>query len=278
MGKALSADEIAAYRANGFHTPLRVMSEEDALAYRRRLEHFEAERPDGLNKLDLKGNLLLPWIDQLTRTPRMLDGLEDILGPDLLCWNASVRNKKAKSPTYAGWHQDTRYITIRPTGTIAFLALSPTNWDSGTVSVVPGSHKWDVLPHADTQDKDSILTRGQYITTEFDKSRVTQLNLQPGECAFFDHNVVHSSGPNHTDDRRLVMLMGYFATHSKPMDNRRVSAFVVRGQDRHRHFDADRVPVEEFGPAELAAHREAVEVQAKKILYKDSDRQAIALN
>ncbi len=278
MGKALTDKEIAAYRANGFHAPLRVMSEEDALEYRRHLERIEAERPESLNKLDLKGNLLLPWMDRITRTPRMLDALEDIMGPNLLCWNASVRNKKAKSPTYAGWHQDTRYITIRPTGTIAFLALSPTNTDSGTVSVVPGSHKWDVLPHEDTHDKDSILTRGQYITAEFDKSSIAPLQLRPGECGFFDHNIVHSSGPNHTNDRRLVMLMGYFATKSKPMDDRRVSAFVVRGTDEYRYFDADRAPVEEFGPAELAAHREAVEVQAKKILYKDSDRQAIALS
>ena len=278
MGKALTDKEIAAYRANGFHAPLRVMSEDQALDYRRKLERFEAERPDGVKKLDLKGNLLLPWMDEITRTPRMLDALEDILGPNLLCWNASVRNKKAKSPTYAGWHQDTRYITIRPTGTIAFLALSPTNTDSGTVSVIPGSHKGEILPHADTHDKDSILTRGQYITAEFDKSNIAPLQLRPGECGFFDHNIIHSSGPNHTDDRRLVMLMGYFATHSKPMDDRRVSAFVVRGTDTHRHFDPDRAPVEEFGPAEVAAHREAVEVQAKKILYKDSDRQAIALS
>lgn len=278
MGKALTDAEIAAYRANGFHTPFRAMSEEDALECRKNLERFEAERPDGVKKLDLKCNLLLPWVDRMTRTPRLLDALEDLLGPNLLCWNSSVRNKKAHSPTYAGWHQDTRYITIRPTGVIAFLALSPTNTDSGTVSVIPGSHKWDVLPHEDTQDKDSILTRGQYITAEFDKTNVTPLNLKPGECGFFDHNIVHSSGPNHTGDRRLVMLNGYFATRSKPMDDRRVSAFVVRGKDEYGYFDPDRVPVEEFGPAELVAHREAVEVQAKKILYKDSDRQAIALS
>ena len=42
-----------------------------------KLEQFEVERPDGVKKLDLKGNLLLPWMDQITRTPRMLDGLED---------------------------------------------------------------------------------------------------------------------------------------------------------------------------------------------------------
>lgn len=278
MGKALSAEAIAAYRANGFHLPFRAMSEEDALSCRRRIERFEGEEPDAVGKLDLKCNLLFPWIDGVTRTPRLLDALEDLLGPNLLCWNASVRNKKARSPTYAGWHQDTRYIQIRPTGTIAFLALSPANGESGTVSVIPGSHKWDVLPHADTHDKDSILTRGQYITAAFDQSQAVPLDLKPGECAFFDHNIVHSSGPNRTDDRRLVMLIGYYATHSKPLDGRRVSAFVVRGADEHGHFDADRQPVEAFGPAEQAAHRGAVEVQTKKLLFEGSDRTSIALS
>jgi non-haem Fe2+, alpha-ketoglutarate-dependent halogenase len=278
MGKALSAQEVEAYRRNGFHLPFRVISEADAAACRKRIEEFEAAHPESVGKLDLKCNLLFPWIDEITRTPRLLDAMEDLLGPNLLCWNSSVRNKKAHSPTYAGWHQDTRYIQIRPTGVIAFLALTPANESSGTVRVVPGSHKWDVLPHKDTHDRDSILTRGQYITADFDKSQVADLILKPGECAFFDHNIVHSSGPNNSADRRLVMLNGYYATHSQPLDGRRVSAFVVRGRDEHGYFDSDPRPKTDFGPEEVANHRAAVEVQTKKLLYEGSDRTSIALN
>ncbi|MFO0996804.1 MAG: phytanoyl-CoA dioxygenase family protein [Alphaproteobacteria bacterium] len=278
MTKALSAEAVARYRANGFHKPFRVLSEEDARLCRGRIEAFEAAHPDQVGKLDLKCNLLFPWVDEVTRHPRLLDAMEDLLGPDLLCWNASIRNKKALSPTYAGWHQDTRYIQIRPTGVIAFLALSPANEESGTVRVIPGSHKWDVLPHADTHDKDSILTRGQYITADFEKSTAVDLVLQPGEVGFFDHNIVHSSGPNNSRDRRMILLIGYYATHSKPLDGRRVSAFVVRGTDNHRHFDVDPRPLKDFGPEEIANHRAAVEVQTKKLLFDGSDRTSIALS
>ncbi len=272
-----STPEAAAFRANGYHFPLRLMSEAEAEACRKRVEDFERAHPDAVGKLDLKVNLLFPWVDALTRHPVLLDAVEAILGPDLICWNASFRNKKARSPTYAGWHQDTRYITVRPPGVIAMIALTPANARSGTVRVIPGSNNWDVLPHRDTHDKDSLLTRGQYITSEFDSSKSVDLALRPGEVGFFHHNTVHSSGSNDSDVRRLIMLVGYFATHSKPLDGKRVTAFTVRGHDAYGHFDLDRRPVEDYGPGEIAAHRAAVEVQTQNVLFAGSDRTSIAL-
>ena len=272
-----STPEAAAFRANGYHFPLRLMSEAEAGVCRKRVEDFERAHPDAVGKLDLKANLLFPWVDALTRHPALLDAVEAILGPDLICWNASFRNKKRRSPTYAGWHQDTRYITVRPPGVIAVVALTPANAQSGTVRVIPGSNNWDVLPHRDTHDKDSLLTRGQYITAEFDTSKAVDLALRPGEVGFFDHNTVHSSGANESDDRRLIMLLGFFATRSKPLDGKRVTAFTVRGHDAYGHFDLDRRPVEDYGPGEIAAHRAAVEVQSQNVLFAGSDRTSIAL-
>lgn len=156
----LSAADAAAFRANGYHFPLRLMSEAEAGVCRKRVEDFERAHPDAVGKLDLKANLLFPWVDAVTRHPALLDAVEAILGPDLICWNASFRNKKRRSPTYAGWHQDTRYITVRPPGVIAVVALTPANAQSGTVRVIPGSNNWDVLPHRDTHDKDSPSRAG----------------------------------------------------------------------------------------------------------------------
>ena len=278
MPDGRSPDFASAFRTNGYHFPLRLLSEAEAGECRRRVEAFERAHPEAVGKLDLKANLLFPWVDAITRHPKLLDAVESLLGPDLICWNATFRNKKAHSPTYAGWHQDSRYITVRPTGVIAMMAVTPANAKSGTVRVIPGSNRWDILDHRDTQDKDSLLTRGQYITNDFDKSKAVDLELAPGEVAFFDHNTVHSSGPNASDDRRLILLMGFFSTASKPLDGKRVTAFTVRGHDAYKHFDPDRRPVEDYGPAEQDAHRAAVEAQVKKVLFDGSDRTSIALN
>jgi hypothetical protein len=278
MAGGLLAAEAAGFRKNGYHFPLRLLTEAEAGECRHRVEEFERAHPDAVGKLDLKANLLFPWVDAITRHPKLLDAVESLLGPDLICWNATFRNKKARSPTYAGWHQDSRYITVRPTGVIAMMAVTPANAASGTVRVIPGSNNWQVLDHRDTHDTDSLLTRGQYITTDFDKSTAIDLSLRPGEVAFFDHNTVHGSGPNASDDRRLILLMGFFATQSKPLDGKRVTAFTVRGHDAYGHFDADRRPTEDYGPAERDAHRRAVEAQVKKVLFDGSDRTSIALN
>lgn len=73
------------------------------------------------------------------------------------------------------------------------------------------------------------------------------------------------------------MLLGFFATRSKPLDGKRVTAFTVRGHDAYGHFDLDRRPVEDYGPGEIAAHRAAVEVQSQNVLFAGSDRTSIAL-
>jgi hypothetical protein len=43
-------------------------------------------RLDGRN--NQKPHLLFPWIDRLIRHPRILDAVESVIGPDILCWGS----------------------------------------------------------------------------------------------------------------------------------------------------------------------------------------------
>jgi non-heme Fe2+,alpha-ketoglutarate-dependent halogenase len=85
MSKVLTDAQFAAFERDGYLGPIKVMEEEEMAEYRRRLEAIAA-LPGGRDKLDLKANLLAPWLDELTRHPAMLDLAEGLLGPDLLCW------------------------------------------------------------------------------------------------------------------------------------------------------------------------------------------------
>ena len=77
--------------------------------------------------------------------------VEDIIGPDILCWNTIIWIKEARSPSYVSWHQDLNYWGLDANDLVsAWLALSPATVESGCMRVLPGSHAEEALPHDDT--------------------------------------------------------------------------------------------------------------------------------
>jgi hypothetical protein len=72
------------------------MSEDDAHALRERLEAFEKETGGPL-KGDLrhKSHLLFSWLGDLVRHERIVDAIEDLYGPNLLCWTTNFFIKEA---------------------------------------------------------------------------------------------------------------------------------------------------------------------------------------
>ena len=275
MPKRFSEAERRGFQEQGYCGPLRVMSAGEALHYRAELERFERRWPDERHMLDQGASLLCPWIDEFTRHPGLLDPMEDLLGPDLLVWGVSLRLKEADGRTFAGWHQDTAYCDIKPIVVIAALALSDCGEDAGCLRVIPGSHRGALLPHREHFGTDSLLTREQQIDAPIDEAAAVSLPMAAGEAVLFNNAVCHSSGPNSSDDRRIVFLIEYVPTHAWQHEPRE-SAMLVRGVDRFHHFDVDPRPAQEMSPAARAAWRHKVEVQAE-VLYRGAAHPTRAL-
>ena len=199
-----------------------------------------------------------------------------MIGPDILCWGTSLRAKPADGRTFAGWHQDTAYADVKPIVVIVALALSPARAENGCIRGIPGSHRGPLLPHKEAFSTDSLLSREQYIDTDFDQSSAVDFALDPGEIALFNNALIHSSKPNTGSDRRILFLLEMVPTGAW-QHSPRESAALVRGQDTHSNFDADPRPQTEMGPAELAAWQRAVEIQAS-VLFRGAQRPPRALH
>jgi ectoine hydroxylase-related dioxygenase (phytanoyl-CoA dioxygenase family) len=202
--------------------------------------------------------VLRPWVGDIARHPRILDAFEDLIGPDILCYSMAFRAKESDGATYAGWHQDSAYSRIRPLVVLGALALSDCTPESGCLRVIPGSHKWGGMPHAETGDAASILARGQYISANFDSSRAVDFVLRPGEIGFCDYRIIHGSGSNRSGERRLVLLVEMMPASARQTEGRE-SAMLARGEDRQGNFDTDLQPDGELtggGPGRLAPGRE----------------------
>ena len=53
--------------------------------------------------------ILFKWLADLVRAPHILDAVEDLIGPNILCWTTHWFIKEPRSPSYVSWHQDNNY-------------------------------------------------------------------------------------------------------------------------------------------------------------------------
>ncbi len=266
MGKRLSADEVSRYRRDGFHFPLRVLTAEEARGYRDRLEaHERATGAPIAGNMRHKVHLLFTWANQLARHPAILDAVEDVIGPDILCWSTSFFIKEAHSPSFVSWHQDATYWGLSTDDVItAWVALADAPVESGAMKFWPGSHIKKQLEHRDTFDKDNLLTRGQEIAVDVPEGEGVDVALKAGEMSLHHVLLAHGSGPNTTGDRRIGLAIRYIPPHVRQLKVRD-SAMLVRGRDTHGNFDLEPEPKADLDEAALAAHRDAVDRNVKAL-------------
>jgi non-heme Fe2+,alpha-ketoglutarate-dependent halogenase len=268
MPKKLSPAELAAYHRDGYHFPVRVFDADEARRYRQALEAHEARSGAPLQgKWRVKSHLLFTWADRIVHHPAILDAVEDVVGPNILCWTTNFFIKEPHSPGFVSWHQDAAYWGLEPEEVVtAWVALTPSNAVSGCMKVLPGSHLQAHIPHVDTFAENNLLTRGQEIAVEVDEARAVSIMLQPGEISLHDIKLVHGSAPNNSDDRRIGLAIRYLPTHVRQSKDRD-SAMLVRGVDEHGHFDLEPRPRADLDADALRAHEAAVERKVA-VLYK----------
>lgn len=276
MAASLSARQIAGYRRDGILFPFRVMSEAEAAAAMRRLAAAEAREGGKLGRRsNQRPHLLLPWLNDLVRHPAILDAVESLIGPDILCWYSGFFAKGPGDGAYTSWHQDSTYWGLSsPDVVTAWVALTPSTPESGCMQVILGTHTQDQVPHRERFDDANMLNRGQEIAVEVDRARAVDVILQPGEMSLHHVRLFHGSEPNRSPHRRVGYAIRYIPTYVSQI-GARTTASLVRGVDRFGHFDAEPVPAADFDPAAVAFHADSLD-RVNATLYAGADKAARA--
>ena len=245
------------------------MSEADGRRDCARAWRHSRAKTGGPLKGDLrhKSHLLFSWLGDLVRHDGIVDAIEDLYGPDLLCWTTNFFIKEARNPAFVSWHQDSTYWGLdRPDVVTAWIALTPSNKANGAMGFIPGTHTGDQIPHRDTFAQNNLLTRGQEVAVDVDESQAVTIELQPGEMSLHHVRLVHGSPPNPSHDRRIGFAIRYIPTSVAQIAGED-SATLVRGADRHHHFAPEPRPARDMDPAFVALHRKITERNAQ-ILYR----------
>ncbi len=230
------------------------MSAADAQGFRAALEAHEAKLGQPLqSNMRHKTHLLFAWADALVHHPKVLDAVEDAIGPDILCWTTTFFIKEANSPGFVSWHQDSTLLGLDPDVVItAWVAFTEVDEADGYMQVIPGSRN-DQLPRVDTFHKDNLLSRGQEIAVDVDVSRRSAWRCTPARCRCTTSSSCTARPPNRTGDRRIGLAIRYIPTYVR-QTKVRDSAMLVRGVDKYHHFDDEPRPVADLDEAALAAH------------------------
>ncbi len=159
-----------------------------------------------------------PALEGARRDPRWLPLLEPLIGRDI---KQIINQLHWKPPGAAGaefaFHQDARFrrprAAFRNLATAYVqtgLAIDAHRAANGGMRVYPGSHR---LGEKDLAGKAPVLDQAmadkRLTAAGLDPKKLVDLDLDPGDVAFWSVYTIHGSGPNATPGDRRFYLNGY---------------------------------------------------------------------
>jgi hypothetical protein len=270
----LTDDQTAQYWDAGFLSPIPVMPSNDAEALRRELEEIETDWLDNGLALPLNtykrvnAEIVMPLAHRIGADPRILDVVEGILGPDILIYAVEFFIKEPRTSQIVSMHQDLTYWGLGAIDGLvtAWLALSPATPTSGCMDFVRTSHKNPILPHDDTFNKDNLLSRGQEVRVDIAPEDRVPIALAPGEMSLHHGLMIHGSGPNQSDDRRIGAVIRYVTPDVAQEVADKDYAIRARGTDTKGNFIHVEPPKALFTPESLAIYDKLRDARTKALM------------
>jgi hypothetical protein len=253
---------IEKYQEKGFLCPIPAIGKEMAAKALEKIEEVEAAN-DGKwpNDYALKPHLVYPFLDEIIRHPTILDAVEKILGPDIICWQCRFFIKNPGDGGFVSWHQDISYwgIDINENILTAWLAFTPATKENGVMKVVPGTHKLKLLPHREGAGS-ALTVRGQEVDVDVDESQAVYMELDAGEMSLHHVKLFHGSDPNESQQRRVGLAIRYIPTRAKPLEGLpKDSVSLVRGVDNFNYFHHEFSPKSVMDSASVEQHKKITE-------------------
>ena len=253
MAKALTNGQVKQFEEDGFLFPYDVYTPEEAAVlyeYYAKLEETLGEEPQ--KRFRIKAQLPFPWLCDVVRHPRLLDAVEELIGPNILCWGAAFFTKNAHDPRFISWHTDSFIYGFEPAETVtAWLGFNDATLESGCLKYIPGSHK-TIAQHEIHPNPNNLASLGQNVI-DVPEDKAVEAVLRAGQVVFHHERVVHSSTPNRSPHPRIGFSIHYVAPHVRETRFEGATAMLLRGQDQYGYWGVDPEPRKDLDPVCIAA-------------------------
>ena len=190
----LSQEQIAFFNQNGYLKGFRIFNDEEVIANRKYSESLVAN---------------LFWPMHIVTHPVILEYLQDLLGPNIVCWGIVYFRKMPGSSKRTTWHQDAHYWPLSPSKTVVvWLALEDADRENGCLQFLPGSHLAGELEYREGDPIEvEVLTPVDQVLRIYDD--LVDVELRAGEISLHSDMLVHGAGRNNSDRPRCGLSMRY---------------------------------------------------------------------
>ncbi len=162
-----------------------------------------------------RGGAFQAW----ARSPAVVGRVAELLeSPRVMLCQSHHNCLMTKFPRYSSdtlWHRDTRYWSFEPPFLVnAWLALGREVPENGGMTIIPGSHRWDLQP--DQVDQAQFL-RMNHPANAAALEAAVQADLDPGDVLFFNARVFHAASRNSSDRVKLSLVFSYYGGGTRPL-------------------------------------------------------------
>ncbi len=213
--KTLSPEQVEHYNKQGFVAPLEVFTAEEAGRIRRYIDDLldtVLSAGDHRNSYSINTyHLVCQGMYDLTVEPRILDYVEDILGPNFVCWGSHLFAKMPGDGKVVPFHQDAVYWPLTPSKTVtAWLAIDDADAENAAMQFVPGSHLQGAIEHEQLGlDGTRVLGRQAKDPERFGEPVLDE--LRAGQISLHSDLLLHGSAANASNRRRAGLTLRYAA-------------------------------------------------------------------
>ena len=251
----LTASDVTRYEETGVLFPIPALDSSDLARFRGEVDELEARLGTGADPTFFgECHFSFQWAYDLCTHPKVLDVIEQVIGPDILVHSATLFCKPP-GKKFISWHQDSPYWRLsEPRLVSAWVALADSTIENGCMRVQPGTH-FTLLDFTEIHHKNNMLGTGNTVTSGLDESLAVDVVLKAGEMSLHHANLLHGSNPNQSDGNRIGFAMRYVAPEVRQGRGHQ-AAILARGEDRYGNFDLMDKPELHSVREGIPAHRE----------------------
>tara|TARA_Y100000748_G_scaffold162269_1_gene135856 strand:- start:52 stop:879 length:828 start_codon:yes stop_codon:yes gene_type:complete len=268
----LSSEQINQYNNDGYIAPIDVLSKDEATEVKKEIEYIEKKWPDELEGLGRNyAHLVSPVLDKVSHNSKILDAVESIIGKDILVCGTTLFIKNPDQKGFVSFHQDAKYIGLEPHNWVTgWVAITDSNEENGCMRMLKGSHKEDLKFHNQKFDENNLLTRGQTVEN-VPINETTPVILKAGQLSLHHPQIVHGSGLNKSNDRRIgFAIQSYIGTNVDEILGK-IYVQQARGSDTFKYHQHVKRPTELMNENDIKTRKKANE-ELSKIFYSGSKK------
>jgi hypothetical protein len=237
-----SAFSVEQFNEEGFSGPIQGLTTKEADIY---YNHFfdavgQSKFEPGPTKMNMSAwHHKYRWAYDLATHPSIVAAMKQILGDDVVLWAMHFWYKEPNNDKFIPWHQDINYWPMEPAiNATAWVSLGWSILENGCLRVIPGSHK-SVIEHVSTGDAQSSFGVG-LPEDAIDESKAVDVEMSPGQIAFFNEATFHGSKINSSNIPRVAFSVRYTTPEVKFLmdewsgDANRIRTFLVSGEDHYK--------------------------------------------